>query len=100
MPSEGCLTVLRAIGSHGRLRSKGSLLRTCLYFLEPQIMVVHHPPTPAAPSPRPLAKVGGGIRLRRALAAICMQIVWNAMQMRDLMQMYALLGGRPRPSPH
>ena len=58
------------------------------------------PRTPAAPSPRPLAKVGGGIRLRRAQAAICMQIAWNAMQMRDLMQMYALLGGRPRPSPH
>lgn len=69
------------------------LLQTCFYFLEPQILQ-----DPLFHSPRPLAMVGG-IGLR-AQAAICMQIAWDAIQMRDLKQMYALLGGRPGHSPH
>ena len=35
-----------------------------------------------------------------AKATICIQIAWDAMQMTDVMQMYALLGGGPGPSPH
>lgn len=97
MPEEGGLMLPRATGSHRRLMNRLNLLQTCLSFLEAQILWFITPSHSAFP--RPLAKVEGGVRLR-AQAASCMQIAWDAMQMRDLMQTYALLGGGPGPSPH